>query len=110
MVDALTALVNLASAIHTSGNRFIFALAVVLGIYGVMFALTKEARLARQVPGHNGTGKIIGVVILGGMLVGLSQIINAGPPSSAGLMSPLMRSRMFPPTPLVRVPMRPMPC
>ena len=49
MVDALTALVNLASAIHTSGNRFIFALAVVLGIYGVMFALTKEARLARQV-------------------------------------------------------------
>jgi hypothetical protein len=25
MVDALTALVNLASAIHTSANRFIFA-------------------------------------------------------------------------------------
>lgn len=78
MVDALTALVNLASAIHTSANRFIFALAVVLGIYGVMFALVKEARMARQVPGHNGMGKIIGVIILGGMLVGLSQIINAG--------------------------------
>ena len=32
MVDALTALVNLASAIHTRGNRLLFALAVVLGI------------------------------------------------------------------------------
>ncbi|WP_061800083.1 conjugal transfer protein TraQ [Serratia ficaria] len=77
-VDALTALVNLANAIHTSGLRFLFVFAVVLGIYGAQYTLVKEAKMARLMPGHNGMGKVIIIIIICGMLIGLAQIINAG--------------------------------
>jgi hypothetical protein len=75
-----------------------------------MFALVKEARMARQVPGHNGMGKIIGVIILGGMLVGLSQIINAGAVQLGWSDVTFDEVSYVSTDTLARVPMQPMPC
>lgn len=76
--DAISALVNLASNVHSSFTALFFAIGGLLAVTGVIQAVSKEATLARQVPGHNGTGKVVGVLLFCGMLAALQQVIGAG--------------------------------
>lgn len=75
--DAISALVNLSSSIFSSGMALTFALSTLLGITGIISIVSKEARLARQVPGHNGVGKVVAVLLISGGMIALTQLVNA---------------------------------
>lgn len=76
--DAVTALVNLANGLHSSGIALVIAIGIMLAVYGAINVLSTESRLARQVPGHNGTGKVYVAIMLCGMLAAMAQVASAG--------------------------------
>lgn len=76
--DAVSALVNFANNVFSSGVNLVVVLGTLFGVLGVIGVLTKENRLAREVPGHNGSGRVVAVFLLCGMLIALEQIISRG--------------------------------
>lgn len=76
--DAVSALVSFADNVYTSGTAFVVVLGALFGVVGAISVLSKESRLAQQVPGHSGSGKVIVTLLICGMLVALEQMITRG--------------------------------
>ncbi|WP_241647603.1 MULTISPECIES: conjugal transfer protein TraQ [Rosenbergiella] len=76
--DAVSALVTFASGIFSSGVSFVVVAASFFGVVGAISVLSRESALAKKVPGHSGGGKVIGVLLICGMLVAIEQIISRG--------------------------------
>jgi hypothetical protein len=76
--DAIQMLVNLSHNLLTSFVNLAFTLGSVFAVTGAVAYLATHASAARKAPGHSeSAGKVIGVLLVCGGLVGLDQMIGA---------------------------------
>jgi hypothetical protein len=76
-MDLIQMLVNVAGKGNASVTRLVFILALVSGITGIILHLMKQASLARKGMPTQG-GATLAAVFLGGLLIAIKQVLNAG--------------------------------